>query len=226
MKRIILTVFLCMTLVVAATQAQAYNTTLTEYAFNLDGVVVDSFFDSMPLTPSFNTTSGLGTIEFSFLPGSHSVLAFFDHEINVSSSGWTPEFGNVSGTLKTGQSWQIDEPGYGNLGYFGSIYDKFSTNALNNTNMIPNGDDVSMAIGWNFTVPAAYKAKVQFILGQDAPNDSFYLMQLDDLSTTSDKIYFNSTLEMTPDNTNHVPEPSTFILFSLAIAGLALYRKR
>ena len=228
MKRIISTLFLCMTLVVAATQAQAYSTTLTEYAFNVDGTVVDSFYDTMPIKPLFNTSTGLGTISFSFSAGTHSVLAFFDHEINVYENGFTPDFGAVSGAAKTGQSWQIDEPGYGNYGYTGTIYGDFASNSLQNKNLIPaNGDDASMALGWNFNVATGDTAKVTFTLGQLAPNDSFYLMQLDNLTSTSDKIYLSSTLDVIPGNPNNpVPEPSTFILFGSAMAGLALYRRK
>ena len=230
MKRIIATLLLSMTLAVAATQAQAYSTTLTEYAFNVDGAVVDSLKvgDVMPGTPLFNTTTGLGTISFSFSAGTHSVSAFFDHEINLLEHGFTPDFGAVFGTAKTGQSWQIDEPGYGNNGYTGSIYGDFANNSLQNKNLIPaNGDDASMALGWDFTIASGDTATVTFILDQYAPIDSFYLMQLDGLTSTGDKIYLSSTLEVFPGNPNNpVPEPSTFLLFGSAMAGLALYRKK
>lgn len=230
MKRIISTVFLFMAFLIATTQAQAYSTTLTEYAFNVDGVVVDSFYNTMPVTPSFDTSTGLGTFSFSFSSGSHSVLAFFDHEINLIENGWAQEFGETSGTIKSGQSWQIDEPDYGNNSYYGTIYTDFADNALQNKNLIPNRDDVSMSLGWNFIVEDGLKADVTFILSQYAPNDSFYLMQFDDSPDSSgnfDKIYLSSTLVSMPDNPNTpVPEPSTIVLLGTALVGLGLYARK
>jgi hypothetical protein len=243
MKQKILARIIGTCLTMAAFQAQAMSTTLTEYAFNVDGTVTDSFYDPMPSTPAFDTSTGLGTVTFTFSAGNHSVLAFFDHEINLLTTGLLPEFGAATGTLASGQSWQIDEPFYGNLGYFGNIYSNFKNNALNNSNGIPTGDDASMALGWNFTVAAGYTATVQFVVDALTPRSGFYLTQTDGTGTVdvngawdpttfqkgTDSIYLSSSLNFSTCPTggcNQTPEPRLAWLLLPALAGLLLTRRK
>lgn len=215
MKRMMMAGILCMVMVMTASLAQAYST-LTSMEVRENGSTI---------SPSgIDPSTGLGTISLTYnTPGSYNVLAFLDHEIDLFETGFFPEYGTATGKPATGQSWEIDEPGY----VFGDIYGNFLLGSLDNGNGVLSTapDDVSMALGWNFTLDPGYTALLKFIVTDVAPSSAFFLAQTD--SPSGNSIYFYSTLTEQGGPTNPVPEPSTFVLLGSSLAGVALFlRKR
>jgi hypothetical protein len=202
---------------------------LYEYAFNFDGNVSDSLnSDPMPAgvnLSGFDLGTGLGTIKFTTSAvGSHKFHSFFDHEIDEVINTYFNDYGNAIGTLSFGQSWEIDEPGW----IFGDIYDNFKAGSLDKTNGVPvtAADDVSMAMGWNFTLDPNEKATIELTLSKDVPTGGFYLAQYDSSPTGAmpASIYFSGNLKI--EDNNQVPEPATMLLMATGLTGLVASRMR
>ena len=193
----------------------------------------------------FNWYSGLGTITVSgFGAGSNSFRAFFDHEIDEPSNTYSNEFGAVSGTPALNQSWEIDEPGHGVPDpidpinnpplYIGDIYDNLLYNSLDGELFFdgvaggflsdienPLLDDVSMAMGWGFTLDPGQTALLTLILGTTRPTSGFYLLHTD--PDSAETIYFSGNLDV---RSASVPEPGTWLLMVTGIMSLAALRYR
>jgi hypothetical protein len=220
MRKFAITLCAGLLLAMSAAGARAVTLSLADYALNIGGVVTTAS-DPLPATvdaSGFDFVTGLGTLLVTFHPGvagSYFVGAFVDHEIDEPLNTFFNEFGSVSGLPAAGQSWEIDEPGF----VFGDIFANFLASALDNTNGVPAGspDDVSMAMGWVFHLPAGMPAKIKFTVSTLAPA-GFFLSHTDPASDFT--IYFSSNL-------NVVPEPGTIVLMSSGLVGLlALGRKR
>ena len=198
---------------------------LDDWAFNVDGATYqDGLGDTMPTTGALDS-QGLGTLAWTTsVAGSHSFIAFFDHEISEVTTTWFNEYGDTANIPDVGQSWEIDEPGWS----FGNIYehvigwngtDYSGTIGLDNTNSVPstNPDDVSWAIGWNFVLAADETGTITLVLADTAPTSGFYLTQTD--VTTLETIYYFSTLEIT-GGPAPIPEPCTMLLVGTGLVGL------
>lgn len=196
---------------------------LNEWAFNVDGNVSEYFAgNELPGSGSLNSQTGLGTLDFAFSsPGSHSLLAFFDFEIAASSNTYFNEFGSATGNPVPGQSWQIDEPGF----VFGTIYDNFLDDSLNNTNSLPQhaSDDVSFALGWSFELLENENAELSLFASDTAPVEGFFLSHSDLDPDVNQSIYLWGELKISSIPVS-VPEPASFALLLVGLVGLTFTR--
>jgi len=152
-------------------------------------------------------------------------VSFFDHDIDLNPNGYINEVGSSHGSAAAGQSWEIDEPGFGAKGYTGDIFGhaKNSTAAaslLDNLVGTTDPDDVSLAMGESFVLGAGDVATVTFNLSATAPS-GFYLEQNDPDSGKS--IFFTANLAIRPSGPS-VPETgATLAALMMALAGLAVF---
>ena len=203
---------------------------LVDYSFNIDGAVSEvSLGDPVPAgvnIAGFDDITGLGSITATITgAGAHTFDAFFDHEIDEVINGFTNENGLAFGTAAAGQSWEIDEPGYVD----GDIYENFQVSGLDNgvgTSIygdVTFPDDVSMAMGWDFTLAAGETATITLTLSDVAPAGGFFLAQTDLASNAG--IYLSSALSISGGGVP-TPEPAVAMLLGLGLAGMAVSRRR
>jgi hypothetical protein len=202
--------------------SKAQSVTLFEWGINRDSVIYTTA-DPLPGFVNFggfDFTTGLGTISASITgSGSHHFSLFVDHEIDEIINTYFNEYGENINTPQAlaKQSWEIDEPGF----VFGDIYDNFVAGSLDNLNAIPAGmpDDVSMALGWDFTLGAGQTAAITMNISESPPPAGFYLVQTDPDSSYS--IYFSSQFRASGGG-EHIPdEGSTLALLGFTMMGLA-----
>jgi len=230
------------TLSLAMPSAQATVIGLFDYAFNIDGTTSDILFDGDPLPGNvniagFDELTGLGTVEVTIAgAGDHTVVGFFDHDIDLATNLWFNEEGTTGGgAVVAGQSWEIDEPGF----FFGDIFfnvqdsDALLGSFLDNTNAVPSGspDDVSMAMGFDFTLAATETAIVSFFLDTINNAPGFFLQQSDPDSIINEfqgpnELFFWAGIEIRGEGVVGVPEPGTLGLLGLGLIMLAGRRRR
>lgn len=199
---------------------------LVDWAFNDSGAIF-TYWDTDPVdlpdhfdTSGFDWDTGLGNLNFSFEgEGTYSFIAFFDHEIVEANNNYFNEYGEAHGTPQAGQSWEIDEPGL----VFGDIYDNVMDGELDNTNAAPSGleEDLSLAIGWDFSLLEGESAMLAIILSDSAVTSSFYLSHND----PSESFFLGSSLEVN-SSAAPVPEPGTIMLLAVGLLGMALHNRK
>jgi len=216
--------------------------TLFDSSINVDGSLTPAGIDDS----AFDFATGLGTITSTVSgAGDHTVLGFFDLEIDEAVNTFFNEGGNPVGTPAAGQSWEIDEPGFGSSsGYIGDIFDNFAASdaatgslldgrvffdGFSGTTLFDFGgqlDDVSMATGWDFSLLADEIATITFSLTEAAPG-GFYLEQFDPDSQES--VFLSSTLDIQGGGgpgPMPLPEPGTLVLLITGLLGIGLQRRR
>ncbi len=207
-----------------APTALADTITLKESDLNIDGLISGGLTGTGVDASAFDLITGLGSLVITFsTPGSHYLAAFFDHDIDETINTYFNEYGLQSGALGDGQSWEIDEPGW----VYGDIYGHFAAGSLTDTNDIPSGgpEDVSMAMGWNFTLSPGEIARITFLLSRVAPVGRFYLQQTDPETGpgTEVSIYFSGDLTISGETPKQVPEPGTAQLLCSGLFALIVF---
>lgn len=209
--------------------ANAATISLFELGVNIDGFFssIGGFFSAGDPVPGsvdltgFNNTTGLGQIDITITGvGLHNALVFVDHEIDEVFNTFFNESASTSGAPAPLQSWEADEPGF----LFGDIDLNSQANTLDNFNAVtvgsfPFGEDVSMAIGWDFTLAAGQTAIASFFTTEIAPIGGFFIEHTDADSQAS--IFFQSLLRITGDT--QPPEPPRTGLPEPGTLGLALF---
>lgn len=198
---------------------------LFEYDLNIDGIVSSpTFGDPIPAgvdVSLFNDLTGLGTITATITGlGSHTFDAFFDHDVGAVTG--LNEIGMATGVAAAGQSWEIDEP------FSGDIFDNFLNSTLDNSVGLPIPEDLSMAMGWDFTLGLGETAEISLLLSDTLPVSGFYLTQENIVHGESNyDFYLSSTISITggqPEET--VPEPSMLLLLGIGLAGMMVTRRK
>ncbi len=220
--------FAAAVLLLSPGRAVAATIEFREIAFNVGGIVYDSLGPPVvdPGAPGLNDAgfdynTGLGSLIFSLSAGS-SIFAFVDFDIfDGASDTFFDDTATQLGAVPVGGSWEIDEPGF----VFGDIFTNLTAGALDNMAYngvpMPNGEDVSMALGQ----AVAQDAVVTFALTLNDPG-GFRLRQT---SASGDTIFFSSTVRLVgdPGDPAPIPEPGTLALFGAgALIGAFKLRGR
>lgn len=229
---------------------------LQEWGFNINGTIYDNqVYGHTPgdLPVNFNTAgfdfnTGLGTITATFTtPGTYALVGFFDHEMNQLVNGWMDETSAQVGMRPTGLSFQSETPDDVRNKWFyngAPLQNAVEFGPAQDGTGLPGGaqtaNDISMAIGWNFTLATGETGVVTFTVS-DAALPGFYLLQsdpgfvgtgLDDPSADPGSIYFTSNLEVEGggggggEPGGMIPEPSTIILVVSGLASIIIGKRR
>ncbi len=219
-------VILVLLMIVFGVSGASADVVLFDWGLNVNGTVYSKTTAVSGLNSAgFDTSTGLGTLVFTYSPGagSYKFTSFFDHELSENINTFFNEYGSTSGVPGAGQSWEIDEPGY----VFGDIYNNFLAGTLDNTNSVPISapDDVSMALGWDFNLAAGETALLRLRLTTTAPAGGFYLQQTD--PDSGEDVYLAGDLTIRGGGEPTIPEPATMLLLGSGLAGLVGFgRKR
>lgn len=217
-------------LLVCLVVPSAHAVLLNEWVFNIDGSISDIVFDDpMPTTGILEDGLGVLSLEISGA-GNHNVIGFFDFEIDQTANSYYNEFAEITGTAGAGQSWEADEPGR----VFGDIIDNVYYGSLDNTNAVGYGEeeDVSFAMGWDFSLLTDEVATINFIFTEVLPDVDFYMTQADPDDPNRDyAFYFYSELIIETSGgpigptPSPVPEPGTVMLMLVSLPLLWAQRR-
>jgi uncharacterized repeat protein (TIGR02543 family) len=196
LKKIIIPLFFVV-LTLSSGSSALSTPSLLDFAFHVNGSLYVKSFPANLDASGFDPNTGLGALIMDFRsgpPSSNNFRAFFDHEIQETVNGFDNENGGSFGSPVSGQTWEINEPGYKG----GSTYNHFLSGSLGNSNGIPSPskDDVSMAMGWSFSLQQGEWAKITLVLTQNQgqiPGNTFYMMHTDPES--NETVYFYGQIE-------------------------------
>lgn len=248
MRTRILTPVLGALLVTAAGNAQAGRIDPFESCVNVNGAIVNVAAGCAGSATPANVTDGIETDTGSASEGLGNVAItlsevgdffvglFVNWEIDQDTNTFFNEGFGSGGDIADGQSFEVDEPGFGGGGYFGDIFLNFADGAFDGTFMhdFISGqsgnapEDISLGLGWDFSLAAGETAVVNFLLSDIAPDTGFWISQIDPVSEVA--FFLSSTLEISGGETEpppvSVPEPGTLLLIASGLLGAAIGRRR
>lgn len=229
---------------------------LQDFAVNVNGTKSDynNLADADPTALTgmnaggFNTSTGLGSLVFTFNPGpgSYFVNFYFDHELT--DVPFFNEFGTSVGAPAAGTSWEIAQvnPSVGGIQFWSGSSEIFpnsldntnhapvgNTNYLNNCSTSPCNADVALALGFNFVLAAGQQAVITINSSTSIPA-GFYLEQshpIDPANPTQTNLFLNGSVSIQAaggGGSGAVPEPGYWPVLGIAfaaIAGIKLRRK-
>lgn len=218
---------LMLALVVAPALAHADSWVLWDWSAYIDGATFNP--PALPASVNssgFDFSTGLGSLVFSFDPGSHAAGVYLAQyfEATASPGDLTNGYATAIGGIPTGLSYQLGWPG----GASPTVYENFAANALPNTNTVGTYSappaaccDVAMAVIQALIVPVGSEGTITFNVSTTAPASGFYLQQ-----TNNDwgaNVYLTTTANI---STIGAPEPGPTVLYLLFGASAAWAARR
>jgi hypothetical protein len=221
----------------------------------------DGGFAAAGVSSTLDTTfngSGLGTVSFAYNPGpgTYNVNLWLFEQLSEqnppdNNGPGDNEYGKVSGTPVSGQTYQIDVPDYDsggdpNTSAEGNIVANTAASTLNGHNDVPGTDDcastldvgpnctdyTSMALGFKFTLAAGQEELISFNVSTTKPTSGFYLEQIHqaddpdgDGTNPEFDYYFTGSATAQPIVVGAVPEPGSILLLA-TMAGILMWAFR
>jgi|GEM_PF-1358974 len=238
---------LAVTIAGAFAPAAFCATSLQDYGFDVNGTWYSATTAVPGLTSSgFNTTTGQGTLTFTFNPGAAGTYNIDSWIFDALSVPFYNEYGTKSGSAASGQSWQIDIPDYdSDADHTGTIVANTQAAKLDNTNHIPGtaddylgtcatgsncNDATSMAMGFKFTLTSTQEETITLSLSQTNPG-GFYLEQIhpvDGGNASATDLFFSGTAVLggPPPPPPTSPEPASWALLAAGFVAAGLTQRR
>lgn len=176
-----------------------------DYVFAAE-ISVDTTDITLSYTFTNNTGADLTDVTF---------ISFLDVDIDDPINGFFNEIATEGGVLAAGQGFEADEPGFA----FGDIYDNALLGTLDNTNIFPPPEDVSMALSYDFDLAAGESTTIDILISEDGDSlGTFYMVQSDPDSQVPTEITYSGEVRPAAG----IPEPGSATLFgagALIVAG-------
>jgi hypothetical protein len=200
-------------------------TTLWAWAYNLNGVYTPFASPTVVPPSSFDDTAfsyltGQGRITYEHrpaAPGAYKFLAGFDLDIDFPA--FLDEYVVLVGSPVAGQSWEVDDP------VFGDMFLNLQAGTLDGFNAVPATlpGDVGAALGWDYALASGQYAVITLDISPNVPRTAFYLSHRDSIS--DEIVNYSSTLTIfTPGVV--IPEPLTLVGLIVGLGGLGGYLRR
>jgi hypothetical protein len=210
---------------------------LNEMAFNINGTLFEDVtwtgFPEMvtETTIGFDDETGIGKIQLVFSPDdyiageSYFILSFFDYDLDYDF--YEDESVAITGSVE-GLTWEVDDSYY-----VGGLYDVFLDVGYTDNQDLAGFDntifgaasadgssilgDVSLAMGWNFTLDDGESAIITYAFSETEPVPGNGFLVTHTNSETQDVLYYTTSF-----STTSVPEPAimTMLAMGCLLAGI------